>query len=554
MITRYFPLTLTLDAPALLTQFEDDASSSRTLDFIPGASLRGAVARGLCEQGLDRTRPDLFRRIVLGGHVRYLNGYIVAAGRRCLPTPASFRREKYHGRDRDDQRHDLSAGWPEDDAPQLERFDELFLTLDTADQRPGNLSVSARFHHQRDRSVGRATKEVGAIFQFQSLDAGQSFRALVAISADDEQKVEALRTHIAAALEGGLFLGRSRRAGYGGTARVSWEPPEEREASGGCTLASDVPAGTTFRALAVSDFLGRNVAGQCDPASFESALALPLAGLAEVVDRFFEFRRVGGFNRTWGLELPQALALRAGSLVLLNAVQAVPLSAFLNIEHAGVGERRAEGFGRVLFLDSPTPRVKLQETTTTHAQRPLGGAPELIVEMQQRLLADAMERALAESAATLARDAGERLPSPSLLSKLRLPLRHHANHADALRELARWLDADARERLKNTARRQLEDCRVRPPRARPISLLDWLAVVVDIQSPTFDVTSLVNCRGLAQRLHFVPRDDSTDPALTWLVAAEQQPRWRVVLLDAFLATLIRRVKLREQEAAHADTE
>lgn len=42
---RYFPYTLTLKSPAVITALGGDPNSSSTLAYIPGAAVRGAVAK-----------------------------------------------------------------------------------------------------------------------------------------------------------------------------------------------------------------------------------------------------------------------------------------------------------------------------------------------------------------------------------------------------------------------------------------------------------------------------------------------------------------------------
>src|SRR5205085_3948220 len=90
MIVRYYPCTLTLEAPVVLTLPGGDPNSAQSMSFIPGSAVRGAAARVLAGAGAEE-----FRRLILSGEVCYLNAYVLHGTRRCLPTPVSFRREKY---------------------------------------------------------------------------------------------------------------------------------------------------------------------------------------------------------------------------------------------------------------------------------------------------------------------------------------------------------------------------------------------------------------------------------------------------------------------------
>jgi len=67
MIYRYLPYTLTLNAPAIMTSLGGDPNSARTLPFIPGSAIRGAVARALGDPGDDAEKQESFQKLVLGG-------------------------------------------------------------------------------------------------------------------------------------------------------------------------------------------------------------------------------------------------------------------------------------------------------------------------------------------------------------------------------------------------------------------------------------------------------------------------------------------------------
>ena len=55
---------------------------------------------------------------------------------------------------------------------------------------------------------------------------------------------------------------------------------------------------------------------------------------------------IGGFNRKWGLPLPQIPALAAGSVILFEDVE-INSEQIQQLEAQGIGDRREDGFGRV---------------------------------------------------------------------------------------------------------------------------------------------------------------------------------------------------------------
>jgi hypothetical protein len=129
MIARYYPYTLTLDTPVVLTLPGGDPNSAGSMSFIPGSAVRGAAARALTAADAKE-----FHRLILSGDVSYLNAYVLVGTRRCLPTPVSFRREKYPPF----QYHDL-AGYEENNWP---RKQLVRVPL----RRPGRRSALRRPH------------------------------------------------------------------------------------------------------------------------------------------------------------------------------------------------------------------------------------------------------------------------------------------------------------------------------------------------------------------------------------------------------------------------
>ncbi len=76
---------------------------------------------------------------------------------------------------------------------------------------------------------------------------------------------------------------------------------------------------------------------------------------------------IGGFNRKWGLPLPQALAVRMGSVLVFKDPGCDP-TLLDDLEVRGIGERRAEGFGRIAFNRQRVAQLEAKENTRTEAR------------------------------------------------------------------------------------------------------------------------------------------------------------------------------------------
>lgn len=447
-MTRFLPLHLRLEAPLVLPNAGGDPNAVNTLAYIPGSSLRGAAAAALLSGTPVETAE--FERLILDGSVRWLAAYPLIGTQRTMPAPLSWREQKVPT--------DVSAsdvwdilGVDESTAPELRPLSAgQFVTLSDPSPRRTVPRLRRHLHFQMDRDRQRATEEVGAVFTYEALAEEQEFAACVAVSGSTLDEIEIRAERIEAALDGHLWLGRSRDAGYGGRCRLTWFPLREREYEGSALLSGDLSG--NFRVVLTSDYIGRNpVSGALDPGAFVFDLVRALPG-CEIRARAYEPVRCGGFNRTWRMELPQATGLRGGSQFLLHAPTTIARRDWLELETSGLGERRAEGFGRILFLkDWPGPDAFAARSDGARNSRPTAPPSAVINDVEKsielrRLLRLAEENAFADAQSPQA------VPSPHLLSRLRFPLGQGATGLEALA----YAVADA----KDHAGKQLDRCRI----------------------------------------------------------------------------------------------
>lgn len=544
MICRYVPYTLSLRAPVVLAAIEGDPNSTRSLPYVPGSALRGAAARGLGDPGQDAERALTFRTVILDGSVRFLNAY-PRAGRRTLPTPVSLRIDKTNaiGALGEIQAWDLAAfdtdeeSWPVEPRSAVP---EPFVSIGAAQPLRVQPARGSRIHQQRERSRGRAWKKEhddgreearGTVFAFEFLEGGQEFDGVIQIRGEDDATCDALAASVQGALQTPILLGRSRRSGYGGDATISWGAVREREVEGQGFVNTDLPSGTVFRALLTSPYVGRDPdTGQIDATRIEAEIVAALGGRVEVVRRRWNFERVGGFNRKWRLELPQALACAAGSVLVLRTSAHLPRADLLAVEHAGLGERRVEGFGRAVFLGAPVPMQMLRAPGTGTAPRaPEGDASELVRFAERRVLDAAVQRAVEEEAVRLANGATA-LPTPSVLGRLRNAMR--ADPEQSLATLRAWLAPEGPARLKRPAMAQLERCRLKDDRRR---LSDWLREMA-AQEDGGQLAKQLRIEAIAQRSSIIS-EVTANEHLT-----RRAPAIRSRFVDTALAALARRTR------------
>ncbi len=412
--------------PLLATSLQGDPNSDVSFSYIPGSMIRGMlIGRYLQRHGLQSTDdilddskfPDV-RRLFFDSNTRYLNAYLYSNDEekpRTLPVPLSWLRRK--GDDISKlgsiDVFDFSREQPKQDISP-KSLAESFCTVDGEDVILYKEKRRINIHNQRDRKRGRGIEGSGAVFRYETLDAGQKFQAVILFDeADDVEKIKPL-------LEPNeLWLGGSQSAGYGHIKvdRVIEEPENWHEL--GTELADpeercdrEILRITLLSDLILQDEWGQYVAiPPTDSGSNEISQAIN--PLTELLEKLLEVKLepqssyttgliVGGFNRKWGLPLPQVPALAAGSVFVFNHNGQLNPDRILHLENQGIGERRVDGFGRVAvnwLEDYPRFTASLldSETDWTEPQlEPNSEDSQIAKQMAKRLLEQKLERLLLE--------------------------------------------------------------------------------------------------------------------------------------------------------------
>lgn len=563
----YLHYKLWLRSPAIVSTLSGDPDSATTQPFIPGSVLRGVLAARLLASGVSADSEE-FRRIVLSSEVRYLHAYPELAGERPLPSSSSWKSEKadpnraidlaaFSGAiDASVEAEDFGRVWPEE---ALVSIPAPFAAVSAS---AGSRSVAAppigsRLHQQRDRVKGRpwtkrngSTEERrGVIFPFEYLEADQAFRGVIQIMPAAAMDIERIK-HLVGT--GPMLVGRSRRAGYGGEAEVELTGQARREYENvQGSISRDVGRGTSFRAFLASAYVGRHPAtGQIDPSALRQELHFRLGAAATVERTRWAFETVGAFNQKWRLEVPQAQVVAAGAVLVLKSTSVISVATLRAIEHEGLGERRVEGFGRVLFLEHSDDQGTIRlHRGDDQVQAEGGGSRGLgTLSEQHRLQLDLLERriVLASARAELDRVAAIDLaaraqdrPRNSLLGRLRSLFRRAMDEPvarAALVSLRTWCsDDDTPQALKRNAREKLDRCRVGGG-----GLRQWLRRLTESGHGKAGWEALVQASGnqstltgLAARSHLTAR------AAAEAVLHEHSALLRVHLIDSVLAAMAR---------------
>lgn len=370
-----------------------DPNTVRGLPYLPGATLRGALIGRYAQGGaLDITDPAT-RRLFFDGQCRFLNAYPVDhRDRRSLPTPLSWRRPKGET----NPIRDFAVAEPPGSDWQALRAPFCIADAEGSTVYTNTPERQTNLHTRRDRKAGRALAEAGDIYSYDALAPDQTFagRVLCDTEADAAVLEPLLRGTYRLGLASGTY-GEVEFIPDQSIAAAGWRELPDEAAEDGPDLACD---DNRLSATLLSDTLVRDGQGRArmDAEALAEALAraLKLEPVPIPVATFFGADLRTGFNRTWGLPLPQEAVLTKGSVFVFSLHGSAPSEeALAALEWAGIGALRAEGFGRLLCNWH-----QVENWTWREMPGSLGSNPPLIASVAGQALAARMTRRMCEGA------------------------------------------------------------------------------------------------------------------------------------------------------------
>lgn len=433
--------------PLLATSFQGDPNSDVSYSYIPGSLIRGAIIGRYMKEKRIRDLDDapdqteVKRLFFTANSTRYLNAYLQSQKdlqsqkeERTLPMPQSWFKDK--NSELSEAKKDTMLIYDratEDELPEeieAKRVEQQFCTVQGNSVVIYSESRRINIHNWRDRKKGRSTKEQGDIFRYEALDVGQTFQGVILCNEEDEVTLRQLLEQ-----SEDIWLGGSQSAGYGHT-KISFDKDKVNFTWGEVKELLECRAKHNGLIITLlSDTLLRDENGQpvADPKlvkqAIENVLNITLPELKQG-GIFASNTHVGGFNRKWGLPLPQLSALAAGSVIVFD-VNECPLTKeqIQQLEEQGIGDRREDGFGRIVvnwleegeFIPSRPDKPQV-------SQSPLAPASRILAEkMAKRIIQEKLEQKLVDK---VGRIKIEGSISNSQLSRLRLIARQALSNKD----------------------------------------------------------------------------------------------------------------------------
>lgn len=427
---------LDLQEPVLATQpHSGEPNSAVSFPFIPGSMLRGALISAYLR---DKQAENLLEdqkawELFFGDSVFFLNAYLAypQTQERMLPTPRSLFAAKDEASSDRATLYDFSVeidSAVEQPKPPL-HGDFSHISDGTTSLTNPTMQMNV---HNASENRNRKREGESQVYRYEALAAGQALAGV--ILAREKDHLESLQSLLEDKL---IMLGGSHTGGYGRVAisdlriKSDWKEYQAEPALNDSVIIT-----------LLSDAILRDEQHGNITASFFQALGINRPIQDERYRTFYDVGLVGGFNRKWGLPLPQSWAIKAGSVFRLPSAD-LDEGKLEELIEMGVGYRRNEGFGRLAInwhTQATRTRLPLPSIQVFPAEQLSQRSKELAGQMAIRRLRTDLERSLVR-AITRYRGKFQNLPSPSQLSRVRLAARQALlkedaqfipNHMDAL--------------------------------------------------------------------------------------------------------------------------
>lgn len=349
-MNNYLHYVLHLDEPVKMG-LQGNQSNTEALTYLAGSTLRGAFLSACINMYYKDFPGDLSRDQAAGKELFrdtfFYDAYPFVNGRDLMPMPTVYYADKHKVREV------KAAGEENRDIPL-----SVHCRLDTVPAE-GEVRIGTgqyccyekntvlSYHVRKEANLHIRIKDEATestMFRYEAIARGQDFSGLIRC-ADEETAVRYQK-----AIDGGTFyLGGSRGSGYGRcrVTETSLKSFEETRA------AFEVPRKdreSSFTVYALSNLILLDENGS-EAGSIPADILERVLGVRNVrLERAFAGTvRTAGFNHTWKAALVQRSGVSMGSVFVYTCEGTPSEEGIRQLEAYGVGQRRQEGFGRVLI-------------------------------------------------------------------------------------------------------------------------------------------------------------------------------------------------------------
>ena len=313
----------------------DDSGSQHgenaTLKYIPGSTLRGMFINRLAGKLEDF---ESIKEKLFSDRVQFLNAYPISGGKAMIPSPKGFYEDKSVSEGKKAIQNVVATG----------SFDEGLkrASVGSVAYLDGNSLCYSHVRTMSDLKI-KINDEKRDVFRNEYICPGYEFLSFIRL---DEGIDESIFFRV---LDEGFRLGNARTSGLGkcevtGRKTVSKIPYHEYCAE------NDSMESECYMFLA-SDMCMISDIGE--PCGINLTLLENKLGVKDLTIKYAATSKkdIRGYNRNWNGKIPSLPVYEKGSVFRLGFTGSIGAESATRLMDEGIGERRNEGFGRVLFLN-----------------------------------------------------------------------------------------------------------------------------------------------------------------------------------------------------------
>lgn len=320
---------LRTELPVLITDLNRSFSNGlETLNCIPGSAIRGMVVSRLAAEHTAWFEEN--RRALLSEDTRFLDALPNPGDFVVLPSIKGF----YEDKNEENFQTVLVDG---ELTPKVKRAGLGHFCS------PAGMEI--RYWSAETEGVMRLQRsENGDPFRTRALSAGQIFEGYIEVKdADLAQKIADVFAHT-------VWLGADRYEGFGKCRVELMEAVEKPAWIEDYGYQRQEELGETLYLLALSPVTMLNEAGTPCGLDLDTLARKLGVSTVEVSYCSTSVSEYGGYNRAWGCREAAMRMYDRGSIFHLTCSEVPELSGLLALQEEGIGVRRGEGYGQILFL------------------------------------------------------------------------------------------------------------------------------------------------------------------------------------------------------------
>lgn len=330
-----------------VTNSLNQVNNDESLSYISGSAIRGAFINSYIKlfNIKDISKNEESKNWFFKNKLEFLNGYVESQGERTYPIIQGLYTDatgvnRYHS----NLPIEVKSGL----INKINETDKKFSPCEFINFENNGIIKGVGVNKVFNLHIRKG--EDRQMFRYEAISKGQSFRAIIKanVSEDEIPKVlEVLKND-------DFYIGGSKGSGYGKVKIIVIDilnnNPEVQNIKK--EFENEFVVFTTSDGIFVDEY--GNSTSYIDEKWLEEKLEVKNVKLVSAVN---EEILVGGYNKKWGVRLPQHLAVKKGSVLKYTFDGDIDTEKLELLQSEGYGLRTEEGYGRFIIL----PNLKINK-------------------------------------------------------------------------------------------------------------------------------------------------------------------------------------------------